>query len=164
MDSQDRMPSAARSRPVRRRRRDRHGRGLRGPLLPPAAPARRTPGERFEDLVADAVDRLAPRVGPAVEQTRFRTAMIPDRLDQRISALQTWGSGSVDDPLGDSTRDPDGTPVITLYRRPLEARAGGAGTSPDHGLLAELVYATLVEQWAALTGVDPAAIDPDQQD
>lgn len=161
MDSLDRFPSAARSRPASRRRRDRHGRGLRGSLLPLTAPARRTPNERFEDLVAEAVERLTPLVGPAMEQARFRTAMIPDRLDQRISELRTWGADTLDDPLGDSTRDPDGTPAITLYRRPLEARAGGVGASPDHALLAELVYATLVEQWAALTGVNPESVDPD---
>lgn len=137
---------------------------MRGSLLPLTAPARRSPGDRFEDLVAEAVLRLTPLVGPAVEQTRFRTAMIPDRLDQRISELRTWGAEALDDPLGDSSRDPDGVPVITLYRRPLEARAGGTGTAPDTALLAELIYATLVAQWAALTGVNPESVDPEHTD
>ena len=60
--------------------------------------------------------------------------------------------------------NPDGVPVITLYRRPLEARAGGTGAPPDAALLAELVYATLVEQWAALTGVNPESVDPEHTD
>ena len=52
------------STPLRRRRRDRHGRGLRGPLMPSVVsvgdltarvPAAQTRGERFDDLVLDAV-------------------------------------------------------------------------------------------------------------
>jgi hypothetical protein len=35
------------------RRRDRRGRGIRGPLLPPTLPAHRTRAERFDDQVLD---------------------------------------------------------------------------------------------------------------
>ena len=35
------------------RRRDRHGRGLRGPLIAPTLPAWRTRSEKFDDLVAE---------------------------------------------------------------------------------------------------------------
>ena len=45
--------------PTPARRRDRHGRGLRGPLLPPILPAWRTRAERFDELVTSAADDLA---------------------------------------------------------------------------------------------------------
>lgn len=41
-----------------RRRRDRHGRGARGPLLGPHLPAWRTRADRFDDLIALEVDAL----------------------------------------------------------------------------------------------------------
>ena len=37
----------------RKRRRDRHGRGLRGPLLPPTLPGWRTRAERFDELMSE---------------------------------------------------------------------------------------------------------------
>ena len=40
-------------------RRDRHGRGLRGPLLPPALPAWRTRAERFDEMVVASASELA---------------------------------------------------------------------------------------------------------
>src|SRR5579862_5826681 len=46
---------------VRPRRRDRHGRGLRGPLVPPGIPLYRTRSQQFDDLVLEAVARLEPR-------------------------------------------------------------------------------------------------------
>lgn len=110
------------------------------------------------------MDRLAQRCGPEVEQARFRSAMIPDRLEQRLAELDTWGADSVDDPLGDTHRAEDGTALITVYRRPIEARAvpdGTSGSAADTALLAELIYATVVEQWAGLTGVSPESVDPD---
>ena len=48
-------------RAARIRRRDRHGRGLRGVLAPPGVPLHRTRAQRFDDLVLQAVARLEPR-------------------------------------------------------------------------------------------------------
>ncbi|MGB6612460.1 MAG: peptidase, partial [Trebonia sp.] len=36
------------------RRRDRHGRGLRGRLVPPGVPLYRTRAQQFDDMVLDA--------------------------------------------------------------------------------------------------------------
>src|SRR3954452_20000315 len=57
------MPSTTRS-----RRRDRHGRGLRGPLLPRELPAYRTRRDRFDDRVLDAVERLGGRGAAELEE------------------------------------------------------------------------------------------------
>lgn len=141
--------------PARHARRDRRGRGLRGPVLPGALPGYRTRNERFDDHLAAAVERLAELCGPAVEQARFRATMVPDGLEERLELVRVWGAELVEDPTGTTRRDPDGTVVITIHRRPIEARC------PAPSLLADLVYGAVVEQWAALTGVAPESVDPD---
>ncbi|KOU30836.1 hypothetical protein ADK52_03920, partial [Streptomyces sp. WM6372] len=45
----------------RTRRRDRHGRGMRGPLAPPQVPLSASRAELFGDLVRDSVERLERR-------------------------------------------------------------------------------------------------------
>lgn len=53
------------------RRRDRRGRGPRGPLMPSTMPAYRTRAERFDDLVLDAVERLERRWTRQLDGTEF---------------------------------------------------------------------------------------------
>jgi predicted Zn-dependent protease with MMP-like domain len=68
------------SRPVARpriRRRDRHGRGLRGVLAPPGVPLRRTRAERFDDLVLQAVARLEARWEAQLAGVEFGVEEIP---------------------------------------------------------------------------------------
>src|SRR4051794_41256630 len=55
-------PPAAPSGP---RRRDRHGRGMRGPIAPPQVPLAASRAEAFADLVQDSVERLERRPPPA---------------------------------------------------------------------------------------------------
>jgi hypothetical protein len=47
-------------------RRDRHGRGLRGPLAPRALPISKTPSERFDALVMDIVASMERRLGESM--------------------------------------------------------------------------------------------------
>ena len=54
-------PRIAPGGPGRRPRRDRHGRGLRGRLVPANVPLSRTKAELFDDLVLDAVEGLERR-------------------------------------------------------------------------------------------------------
>ena len=51
-------------RAARIRRRDRHGRGLRGVLAPPGVPLYRTRTERFDDLVLQAAPVPIPPPDP----------------------------------------------------------------------------------------------------
>src|SRR5687768_15103843 len=69
-----------------RRRRDRHGRGLRGVLVPPVVrvngrevrvPLSQTRGERFDDLVLDAVEHLEERWGKQLEGVEFAVEDVP---------------------------------------------------------------------------------------
>lgn len=59
------------------RRRDRHGRGLRGTLAPPDVPLHRTRAERFDDLVLQAVARLESRWEAQLAGVEFGVEEIP---------------------------------------------------------------------------------------
>lgn len=162
-------------RPAARRRRDRHGRGLRGPLVPATAhvggrdvrvPVAQTRGERFDELVLDAVEDLEQRWARELEGVEFAVEDVPAvplgvdaALDDDVVADETAG-GAV--PLGRLL--PGGTdsagkataPRVVVYRRPLEARAA------DLADLADLVHDVVVDQVARLLNLDPDEVDPPQ--
>ncbi|MBC7679767.1 MAG: metallopeptidase family protein [Pseudorhodobacter sp.] len=140
------------------RRRDRHGRGLRGRLVPPAVrvagrdrrvPLSQTRSERFDDLVRDAVQELDERWATELADVELAVEEVPpDGAGSRdgVIADDTTGGPVA---LGLLVRPPDGPPRITVYRRPLEARA------LDRAELAELVAEVVQEQVADLLGLDP---------
>jgi predicted Zn-dependent protease with MMP-like domain len=167
-----RQPSSG-SGPARRRRRDRHGRGLRGPLVPLTVelggrslrvPAAQTRGERFDDLVLDAVEELETRWARELEGVEFAVEDVPvvplgsdPSLDEDVLVDDTAG-GAV--PLGrllPAGVDGRGRPTaarVVVYRRPLEARAA------DRSDLADLVHDVVVDQVARLLRLDPDEVDP----
>lgn len=139
---------SSRPEPAPTRRRDRRGRGMRGPLIPAALPAHRTRAEVFDDLVLDAVERLERRWGRELDGTEFAVEDVPP------SAPAPWERGGV--PLGRCFPPDAGLPSrIVIYRRPVETR------SLDRGDLADLVREVVVEQVAHLLGRSPEDIDPD---
>jgi len=139
-------------------RRDRHGRGLRGSLVPSDVPLYRTRSERFDDLVLLAVSQLEPRWEAELSGVEFAVEEIPPagpELDEiepvplaRLESSPAHG--------GDPDRGADALTAarIVLYRRPLMARADGEEE------LAELVLDIVVEQFAHWLGVDPQTVDP----
>ncbi|WP_433474450.1 metallopeptidase family protein [Spirillospora sp. CA-142024] len=139
-----------RSRVAGVRRRDRRGRGLRGPLAPPQAPVSRTRAERFGDLVDDEVRRLGARWGRELARVEFAVEEVP--------GIEPWFDGPV--PLGQTVAGPAGSgdggrPVrIVVFRRPVEARAD------DEAELARLIRDLLVEEVADLLGLSPESVDP----
>jgi predicted Zn-dependent protease with MMP-like domain len=133
------------------RRRDRRGRGLRGPLIPPTVPAFRTRAERFDDLVLAAVDRLEKRWGAQIDGTEFAVEDVPP------SGPAPWEVGGV--PLGRYFPSDAGlTARIVIYRRPIETRAVDAHD------LADLVRDVVVEQVAHMLGRSPDEVDPGYDD
>ncbi|GCE78157.1 metallopeptidase family protein [Cellulomonas biazotea] len=129
------------------RRRDRRGRGPRGPLMPSAMPAYRTRAERFDDLVLDAVERLERRWTRQLDGTEFAVEDVPP------SNPAPWEHGGV--PLGRYFPADAGLPArIVVYRRPVESRATDAAD------LAELVRDVVVEQVAHMLGRAPEDVDP----
>lgn len=149
-----------------RSRRDRHGRGLRGPLVPPVVsvgrvdarvPAARTRSERFDDLVLDAVEHLDGRWSAQLQDVEFAVEDVPP-----VEALEPYDADVVLDetaggavPLGRLLPGAgEQPPRVVVYRRPLEARA------VDRADLAELVHDVVVDQVARLLHLDPDELDP----
>ena len=146
---------------------------MRGPLVPLSVsvggrdvrvPAAQTRGERFDDLVLDAVEELEQRWAKELEGVEFAVEDVPavplgsdPALDADVMVDDTAG-GAV--PLGrllPAGVDAQGrrtAPRVVVYRRPLEARAS------DRSDLADLVHDVVVDQVARLLQLDPDEVDP----
>ncbi|MCC4318118.1 metallopeptidase family protein [Streptomyces sp. 8ZJF_21] len=145
----------------RPRRRDRHGRGMRGPIAPPQVPLSISRAESFVDLVQDSAERLERR-WPQLSGVDFTVLEVP------TSGLGGPGSGGGPDghggadgwdgesvPLGRFIAARGDTPDrIVIYRRPVEIRA----KNRDERAL--LVHEVVVEQVAELLGLAPESVDP----
>ena len=149
---------------ARIRRRDRHGRGLRGPLAPAGSPLYRSRAERFDELVLQAVAQLEPRWESELAGVEFAVEEVPAAETPAADLLPDDA-----DPVPLARLDPawpePGDPArparparIVLYRRPLLARADGEDE------LGELVLDVVIEEFARLLGLDPQAIDPGYPD
>ncbi|MEU8505569.1 metallopeptidase family protein [Streptomyces brevispora] len=125
----------------RPRRRDRHGRGMRGPVAPPQVPLSASRADSFRDLVQDSVERLERR-WPQLAEVDFVVLDVP-----------TTGEETV--PLGSALSAEKERPAqIVVYRRPVEIRT----KSRDERAL--LVHEVVVEQVADLLGLSPESVDP----
>jgi predicted Zn-dependent protease with MMP-like domain len=141
------------------RRRDRHGRGLRGLLVPPDVPLYRSRAERFDDLVLMAVAQLEPRWEAELSGVEFAVEEIPPELpladDPEPVSLARLEPATADTGTPEHPAEPA---RIVLYRRPLMARAEGDDD------LGEIVLDVVVEEFARLLGVDPQVVDPGYPD
>jgi predicted Zn-dependent protease with MMP-like domain len=137
------------------RRRDRHGRGLRGRLVPPAVPLYRTRSQQFDDIVLDAVARLEGRWEAELAGVEFAVQEVPEAdelTDDSVPlplARTAPGSPESTDPARPAT-----PARIIVYRRPLLARAD------NDGELSELVFDVVVEEFADFLGIEPESVDP----
>ncbi|MFE1768631.1 metallopeptidase family protein [Streptomyces angustmyceticus] len=133
------------------RRRDRHGRGMRGPIAPPQVPLSVTRADAFVDLVYDSRDRLERR-WPQLSQVDFLVLEVPgtgpDEGPEAAGDEETVPLGRVV-PAAGGYRD-----RIVIYRRPVEIRTKGR----DERAL--LVHDVVVEQVAELLGLAPESVDP----
>ena len=130
-------------RAARIRRRDRHGRGLRGVLAPPGVPLHRSRAERFDDLVLQAVARLEPRWEAHLAGVEFAVEEIPpaDELTPGPVPLARLEPGSLRDPgwpgqddlaLWDELSgpgEPAGAPGQLARASPAAAASGGPAAS-----------------------------------
>lgn len=150
-------PAGARAARGRVARRDRRGRGMRGPLAPRGVPLHRTPSEVFDDLVLDAVEELEVHWAAELAGVEFAVEEVPHVPPG--TAVEFDPDVVVDRgiPLGRLHRAGLGTmtdPVIVVYRRPIEARA------LDRDDRADLVFMVVAELVAELLGKDIDEIDP----
>jgi predicted Zn-dependent protease with MMP-like domain len=159
MTTQPDLPAAAGPARVGRpgRRRDRHGRGLRGMLAPPMVPIAHSRSDAFDAMVLHAIDHLQPRLGDQLAEVEFAVEDVPEVGPVGLPEL---GDDVLDDnavPLSRLYRTGVAglsAPVVVLYRRPLESRAVRGED------LADLVHDVVVEQVARLLGRSADEIDP----
>jgi len=132
----------------RRVARDRHGRGLRGPLAPPTSPLTSPRDEQFADLVVRAVDRLEPR---------WRVHL--DEVDVLVDDAPTVHDDTVEVVLAEHRPGmrPRSVTVI-VFRRPVELRA------LERTARIDLVRDLVAEQIAEAVGLAPEDLDPDYVD
>ncbi|MDT0321720.1 metallopeptidase family protein [Streptomyces sp. DSM 44918] len=147
MDKSSSVPPAP-SGPAGHRHRDRHGRGMRGPVAPPQVPLAASRAETFDSLVHDSAERLRRRL-PQLASVDFAVQEVPwlggDSVPDPVDAV----------PLGRVVRGRRGRPDrIVVYRRPVELR------SRDREERAQLVHEVCVEQAADLLGLAPESVDP----
>lgn len=144
---------------MKRRIRDRHGRGMRGPaflpgpLAPRGVPALQTGAERFDRLavavLADVIDQAPEEVADALARIELAVEEIP-------VLPKDWSERSV--PLA-AYVDPAGARSgrLVLFRRPLEHRA------PTRVELDALLLTVIVEQLAEVVGRNPEDLHPDYE-
>lgn len=130
-------------------RRDRRGRGQRGPralpgpLTPGGPPLLSSPAGAFDQLVLDLVQRLEQRLPDELADIEFGVEDLPpDDVPGGIPL-----AAAVPAAPGRSAR-------VVLFRRPIELRAAGRAEQ------SALVSVLLAENVAELLGKDPADIDP----
>jgi predicted Zn-dependent protease with MMP-like domain len=137
------------------RRRDRHGRGVRGRLVPPGVPLYRTRSQQFDDMVLDAVARLEPRWEAELAGVEFAVQEVPEADELIDDSIPLPLARTVPGTPESVTPARPATPArIVVYRRPLMAR------SESEGELSELVFDVVVEELADLLGLDPDSVDP----
>jgi predicted Zn-dependent protease with MMP-like domain len=151
--SERHLPAAAGTGPRGGSRRDRRGRGMRGPdvlpgpLSPRGVPRTRTAKVLFDDTVLGVVERVEARWADELGLIEFaveETPLVPD----------DWAGDTV--PLSSLVRGTGAEPTrLVLFRRPIELR------SESREDLAALVLTVLVEEIAELLGRAPEEIDPD---
>ncbi|WP_133741868.1 metallopeptidase family protein [Actinorugispora endophytica] len=129
------------------RRRDRRGRGVRGPLTPPELPITRSRSQVFDDLVLDAVERLERVWARELANVEFLVEDVP-----RVPPGVTAEDGI---PFSRLETARSGQARIIVYRRPVEIRT----KEPEE--MALLVYDTVVEEVANLLGLEPETVDPE---
>src|ERR1700685_4827984 len=103
----------------RPRRRDRHGRGLRGRLVPPAVPLYRSRSQQFDDMVLDAVARLEGRWEAELAGVEFAVQEVPEADELTDDSVPLPLERTV--PGAPEYRDPDRPATagpITLYPTP----------------------------------------------
>ena len=138
-------------------RRDRHQRGMRGPLAPPNSVAGRAlrrdrpvaRAEFFVQSLSESLARITAAAPEALVGVEVGLEDVPDMAGQ-------WSTRV---PLAAAQEATPTTPArIVVYRRPLEHRA------TTRRQLRSLIHGTLVEQVSALTGIPVERLDPDDED
>ncbi|MGC3994111.1 MAG: metallopeptidase family protein [Propionicimonas sp.] len=136
------------------RRRERHGRGVRGPLAAPnpltGAPVPLRQRARGADFFADCLRASVARTARTCPRALVG---IDIGYEEVPGNLEAWRSVRV--PLAAAVpARPGQNGQVVLFRRPLEHRAASRAE------LRRLVHRALLEQLSALTGIGVEELDP----
>lgn len=142
------------TRPFTQRRRNRHGRGLRGPVLPENLPGSRTRGEKFEDLVVGSAERLRELWPAALADVSYLVEEVPQQLEALVASGDPAPLGKFAPAAPEGPGQPGSPAVIAIYRHPVEALCDTPGQ------VRELVHQVMIEQVAGLLNIDPDTVDP----
>lgn len=136
-------------------RRDRRGRGIRGPavlpgpLSPQGVPVTRTRRELFDSAVLGVLRRLE-------ERWHDQLGLIEFAVEETPIVPEDWSADTV--PLATLVPGSGPTPTrLVVFRRPIELR------SETRADLDALVLTVLVEQVSELLGIPPEEVDPDYE-
>lgn len=142
--------------------RDRHGRGVRGPLMPVGVPRYRTRSAAFDQLVLEQYAPLHNAYFDQLSGVDLAVDTIPRmrlRADTDVLPDEVVADGPV--PLGrvlDAGVDRYGNPTrarFVVFRRPIEQRAAAVEER------AELITWVLTALVAHYLNLDPRDVDPD---
>lgn len=147
----------------RRRLRDRHGRGARGPIIgpitspakglgPTAQPGLRLPTERerFDAQVVSSVTQIEAQIE---KRWHDRLGLVEYAVEDAPLVPDDWDGQQV--PLSALIRGSGTSPTrLVIFRRPIEHR------SESREEVAAVVHLVLIEQLAELLGTTPEQIDP----
>jgi len=145
-------------------RRNRHGRGLRGPLAPKHVPLSSTRAEQFDELVLDAIEEIEhalelrdePDLRRALAAVELAVEDIPpvDEIPLEGHAQAADPADIPEVPLARCEPAIGGRPPrVVVYRRPVELRATGDDRD-------DLVREVVAEKVAELLGVPIERLDP----
>jgi predicted Zn-dependent protease with MMP-like domain len=135
--------------------RDRHGRGIRGPLVPPGVPISASPADRFDRIASEAVEHVEHRWREQLANVEFAVDLVPGVEAGPASPAMDGAIESAGVLLAQILPGPPRGPThIVLYRKPIELRA--------HNLedLEDLVHDVVVQVIANYLGLEPEVVDP----
>jgi predicted Zn-dependent protease with MMP-like domain len=136
-------------------RRDRHGRGIRGPLVPRRVPLAVSPADRFDRIASEAVEHVERRWREQLAGVEFAVDLVPSTdVDPANPAMDgAIESGGV--LLAQILPGKGKTPThIVLYRKPIELRSRGVEDLED------LMHDVVVQVIANYLGLEPEVVDP----
>lgn len=142
------------------RRAARHGRGPRGPIIPPQVPRYCTRAAAFDENALEAFARIDATFHDELSDLDLAVDIVP-RMQLKEGAM--WPESVAADgpvPLGrvlPASFDAHGTPIrprIMLFRKPIEERCD------DELHMQQLLHAILSKLVAYHLNVEPQLIDP----
>lgn len=128
-------------------RRDRHGRGIRGPIVPFFVPAWRTRAEKFDDIITADLAQFSLILGKEMEHIDFAVLDVPD------SDPAPWENGVPMARFLPFERGAKITGRIVFYRMPMLT---AARRTPNPRLF---LHDIVTQQLASALGKFPEDID-----